>query len=411
MFGSTWRATSLNELREFHLLPIAVVSFFLGMGIGLIAPVLPLYRRIFGLSGTEVGLLLASFSLGRVLFGPVGGILSDHVGARRVVQIGCSLTGLASVAAGLTSSFALLVIAVAIQGIGVALYMTAAMHLVIAVAPERRPAKVIATYQGILLLGFSFGPILGGISAAILGPKAPFFIYAAMACCGLLVSTTALQDKQPEELPEYSYVSEYASIGRHPRPRWQNLYQSRAFMLSLVAAMIVAWVSAGIRSTMVPLFATTEMGFDSFHNGVLLTVSAMAQLVVLKNAGHTVDKVGPRPIILGSVLATGFSVALLALGTEPWVLFVAMALLGASMGYAAVGPILVVLDVVDRRLYGTGVGVQRMTIDLGKLIGPVSVGILVDALTYRQTFIMCSLLVAGTAICLSWLPDTRKGAM
>ena len=72
------------------------------VGFSILIPVLPLYAQQLGASELEVGMMLARYSLGLVLFLPVWGWISDRIGRRPVLLI-CLL--------GTASSFAMLSVA------------------------------------------------------------------------------------------------------------------------------------------------------------------------------------------------------------------------------------------------------------------------------------------------------------
>ncbi len=50
------------------------------IGVGIIAPILPLYAKTFAASGVSIGLVFSAFSLSRSLLSPLVGRLSDAWG-------------------------------------------------------------------------------------------------------------------------------------------------------------------------------------------------------------------------------------------------------------------------------------------------------------------------------------------
>ena len=70
-------------------LPILfAVMFFVMVGFGIIIPVLPFYAENIGASPTELGLLMAVYSLMQLLFAPMWGRISDRIGRKPVIMIG-----------------------------------------------------------------------------------------------------------------------------------------------------------------------------------------------------------------------------------------------------------------------------------------------------------------------------------
>src|SRR6266498_2088265 len=78
------------------------------IGFGIVLPVLPLYAERFGATPTQVGALLASFSVAQLLFAPVWGWLSDRVGRKPVLIVARAGTAVGSVVTGLAGSWTVL---------------------------------------------------------------------------------------------------------------------------------------------------------------------------------------------------------------------------------------------------------------------------------------------------------------
>ena len=75
--------------RIFSVLFISVFAAMLGLGI--IAPLMPIYARSLGASGIWLGIIFAGFSLSRGIFMPIIGKLSDRKGRKRFITLGLLL--------------------------------------------------------------------------------------------------------------------------------------------------------------------------------------------------------------------------------------------------------------------------------------------------------------------------------
>ncbi|WP_245243422.1 MFS transporter, partial [Mesobacillus selenatarsenatis] len=70
-------------------LPILFLVMFLVMvGFGIIIPVIPFYAEEIGATPTQLGLLMAVYSLMQFLFAPMWGRISDRIGRKPVIMIG-----------------------------------------------------------------------------------------------------------------------------------------------------------------------------------------------------------------------------------------------------------------------------------------------------------------------------------
>ena len=72
-----------------EIFPILALSVFSAMlGMGLIAPILPLYVERMGATGTWVGVIFASFAISRTVLMPVIRGLSDRFGRKKILCFG-----------------------------------------------------------------------------------------------------------------------------------------------------------------------------------------------------------------------------------------------------------------------------------------------------------------------------------
>ena len=87
-------------------LPILFAVMFLVMvGFGIIIPVLPFYAENIGASPTQLGLLMAVYSLTQLLFAPIWGRISDRIGRKPVIMIGILGLSLSFYLMGISSDF------------------------------------------------------------------------------------------------------------------------------------------------------------------------------------------------------------------------------------------------------------------------------------------------------------------
>ncbi|MCP4246785.1 MAG: MFS transporter, partial [bacterium] len=115
---------------------VLTVGIFLTMtGLTLVAPILPLYAREFGVSRTAAGALISGFAAARLLFDVVGGFASDRVGARKVMLAGAGLLAVASVGAALAPNYPVLLLTRFLEGFGSAAFATSAMKFIIITTP------------------------------------------------------------------------------------------------------------------------------------------------------------------------------------------------------------------------------------------------------------------------------------
>ena len=123
-----------------------------------------------GLDTDEAGLQWIGSSYGLVLAGlllPLA-VIGDRHGRKRMLMIGLTIFGVASVAAAFADSAAALTVARGMMGIGGACAMPATLSTIGNVFPEEERGQAIAVWSGVAGIATAAGPVIGGAAARAL---------------------------------------------------------------------------------------------------------------------------------------------------------------------------------------------------------------------------------------------------
>jgi EmrB/QacA subfamily drug resistance transporter len=125
---------------------------------------LPTIQRELGLTLAGLEWITTAYILVFAGLMLAGGRLADLVGARRVFMAGMVVFTLASLAAGLATTGAVLIGARAVQGVGAALLTPTALALLVQAFPEpRERARAVGIWSSAGALSMAFGPVAGGL--------------------------------------------------------------------------------------------------------------------------------------------------------------------------------------------------------------------------------------------------------
>jgi len=406
----SWLPTGIDPA----VLPAAAVSIVVALGFGLVAPILPLYARSFGVSAAQVGLLVSAFAFVRLVSDLPAGKLVGWIGAARATALGTAMVAVSSAAAGLASTFALLVLFRSLGGVGSALFSTGLMGYLLAVVPRERMGRAMSAFNGSFLLGSAFGPAVGGLAAGVLGLQGPFFLYAGFCAAASVVALLLLRAPAGERggaddtsdpagrhaVPPSSGAG--ATVGEAPENS-PPLRPSRALAAALSGGFALWWLLGGFRYALVPLYAQEQLGLDSLQIGLGVTASAVANVLILYPAGLAADRVGRRavgvPAFAGLAVAAG--ALLLADGLGGYVL--ANVLFGLVYATASIVPGTLLADATPPGRSGLAAGLSNAASDLGNVLGPVAVGAVLDVGGYPAALGLAALpaVVAAGAIALS----------
>ena len=354
-------------------------------------PLLPYYAERFELSKTESGLLYAAYPLLVLLSSVPAGLISDRLGGRRMLLVGCGLLVLATVGFAYAQSAWQLWLARALQGLTAGLVATAGMAMIAASADPRRRATTIGaavSLQGLSALG---GYALGGFVAPALGVSHAFLIPAAL---GLITFGAVLLDRsvQPSAVSLPSYRA--ALLGP---------LRSTAVRASIACILTVGLAGAAAQ-TLASLSLDTA-GYSTSELGVTFIIAASVGLASAPLAGRLADRKGVVSIIRAWAVATPLILVGLALaGGLSWAI---ASCLVAVLALVRVGGTLAYARGAEYAGLGEGLaasyGLAVMAWSVGAVAGPLIAGVIADATTDRLAY-AC---VAAIAVVLA-IPASRR---
>ena len=343
------------------------------LGLSFVSPILPSYAESFQVSYIEVGLVISSFAITRVVLDIPTGFLLKRVDKRLVMVAGLCLIVVASVVAGAAPNYAVLLIGRTIEGAGSALYVTTATVFLAQIAGTEKRGRAMGIYSGMLLLGAIFGPTFGGVIAGVYGIRAPFFAYALVVGFGLV--PTFVLPKIPSSRSSQASGSQQ---GGHSalRDMWSILaYPS--FFLATLATFTLFFMRTGVRSMLVPLFGANNLGLDSSSIGLVLTLAGITTAATMVPMGSLSDKIGRRNPLILCLLLTAVVTVWIPFTGDLLFLALALAAYGAVIGLS--GPIAAfVTDVSPPDKLELSMSLYRMISDVGFIVGPLLLGYLAD---------------------------------
>ena len=350
-----------------------VGTFVIMLGFGILSPVLPRYARSFGVGYASVGVLVASFSLTRLVLDPFTGRIVDRFGERAVVTAGALVVGISSALAAFAPSFVLLVVFRAIGGAGSAVFFAALLSYLLRTVPRDRVGRVMSVYYGSFNVGIIAGQPFGGLFARWFGLGSPLLIYA-IAC--VLSAVVFWRTIRTPGRPDIGAVHQ----------RLRALPWDRSFVTVLVVNGAYLWMVGAIYSTLVPLFGNERVGLSLGGVGVGLAIASATEFAALFPAGKSTDRAGRKAVLVPSFLAMAAVVALFGFASSAFAYMAALGVLGITTGYAGVPPAAMLSDVTSEEARGVAVGAFRFVGDIGFVLGPLCAGWTADHLGFGPAF-------------------------
>lgn len=371
---------------------LAVSSFIVALGFGVVLPVLAPFARSFHATSFEIGLVVSLFSASRLITSPFASRIGRILGERNAIVTGVLIVAVSTTGTALAPTLELMLIARAFGGVGSATFTVAAMNLLLATTPEHLRGRASGLYQGGFLMGSMFGPALGGLLGAI-SLQAPFWFYAAM-----LVASATFTGLT---LPARAVV---VTSNRHKTPaRLRHIVKDIRYQAACVVALGQGWMSFGVRGAMIPIFVTESLGLETSWTGIAFAIAAVFQTLALAPVGQATDRRGRKPIMIASGLICGGATFGIAMSESIGLLIVLLSIYGIGAAMQGTGPTAAVGDATRGR-GGLPVAFFTMVADLGAIIGPLVSGALLDRWNFHVVFFVAGIMLLLGSVAAAFIP-------
>lgn len=247
----------------FGLLVLTGINLFNYLDRYLLAGVLHKVQGEFNLSNTAGGTIASTFIIVYTFASPVGGYLGDRVQRRYLIAGAVAIWSLATVGSGLATSFAFLLVARALTGVGEAGYGTVAPAYLSDLFPASKRSRILSLFYTAIPLGAAAGFVLGGAMAEHGNWRHAFFLGGAP---GLLLAVGALF------LPEPTRGAMDGAGAQVKVPFIEGLKAlagNTRFWFSTAALTLMTFSIGGLGYWM-KTFLETERGFTSTGAGTAL---------------------------------------------------------------------------------------------------------------------------------------------
>lgn len=376
---------------------LVAASFFVAVGFGIVVPAIPLFTKSFGVNNAAVGLMVSAFAIARFCSGLISGKLVDIFGERIVFAAGILMVSFFTFLCALAESFHQLLIFRSAGGLGSSMFSVAAGSIIMRSVNENQRGRAQSVYNGSFLVGGIAGPAIGGALSAI-SLRAPFFVYSSTLLCAGTIGFFFLKSGKPNQKRTDKNVE---SMGMSVAIRLAP------YRTAMILAFLTNWVLFGMRSSILPIFVVENLHSTTAIVGFGFTLAALVQGAFLLSAGKLSDTRGRRVALgIGTTVVLAGSL-ILVFTIHPWMYLLAMAVLGFGGAFLSTTPANIVADVI-RGKSGQVIALWQMAGDAGMIVGPLTVGFISDAFSFRAAFAV-SAAVFSIAVLLAYrLPETRR---
>mgnify|MGYP006277472699 CR=1 FL=1 len=371
------------------------------LGNSMIIIVIPLYvaevaNPLFGLpTPVLVGLLISSFGIVTSLAQPVAGAVSDWVGRRKpFIQIGLVLMTLGSLAFILAGQYIDVLAIRAVQGIGVALTVSASVSLMALITEKATRGGAMGIFTTLRMVGFALGPLVGGLLHVQMGFNAVFVVGAALIGLSTLVVQIWVHDVRVEE-----NEADRGAFRLVDRELWTPAFMALGFATFLMAASFSMMTT--LENEFNARLNQTTVGFS-----IAFSALVISRLLLQVPFGRLSDRIGRKPLILAGLALMAPATALLGAVVSTFQLTGLRLLQGVAAAAIAAPAFAVAADMSSAGGEGRQMTIITMGFTAGLALGPLSAGVLAVVFFQLPFFVAGALTLVGIGIVHRFVPET-----
>ena len=290
----TWKRTVYISL---------VCVFCTAFGVSQLAPILPLYFHDLGVQTPEAMSLWSGLATGATyiivcLAAPFWGRVADKKG-RKITLIRSSFgMALCNVLIAFQTTPEGVVLIRLVQGL-VSGFYSASITLIASESPIERTGWALGLLASANLAGSLIGPLLGGYIADTVGIRNDFIIVGTlMGLAGVLATIFIHENYVPQSNPEKLSI--------------RKLKEQIPEFNSIVALCVASFIYAICIMSLQPVISVYIKGIVpsdtenlAFIAGAVFSAMGIAQLMSSSPLGKLVDKIGPRKVLVVSLIYVG----------------------------------------------------------------------------------------------------------
>ena len=346
------------------------------------------------------------------------GRLADLFGLGRLFLAGFVLYSISSFAAGASQGAAQLVLFRALQAAGSALIMANNFALVTALFPPHERGRAMGIAGGtVSALGYSLGPVLGGVLTHTLGWRSNFYLSGALALLGFAAARVLLPSesfrgtsakKEPFDfIGALSFALAISSLlsclALAQNNQWQNLlvgltafagtgafgfflwwekrvayplldltiFRIPAFTLGN-AARWLSFITMSVSNLLMPFFLQLAMGLNPLRTGILVAPTSLAMALLAPLTGWMSERFAPERLCAVGLAVDGVALIFLSFlepGSRAIEIVFGLALMGVGMGIFQTPNNNLLMSSVPRHRLGVGSSILSIVRSLGYSLG------------------------------------------
>jgi MFS family permease len=355
-----------------------------------------------GLVPAQTGFLVTSTLIGALIGGFIFGGLADRYGRVRVLTWTIVLFAVFTGLSALAQTYAQLLTARTIAGMG----LGGEFGIGMALAAEAYPPSMRARVSSFVGLGWQTGVLVAAIITPLL---LPFIGWRGMFAVGIAPALVAAFIRHSVDEPAV-FLRSHARNALQPL---KLLVADRATAMASLGMFILCSVQNfgyfGLM-TWLPNYLGTQLGMGLTKSSTWIVVTILGMAAGIWAFGHLADRFGRRPTFLGYMIGAVVMVLIYSQLTDPNALLIGGAVLGFFVNGMLGGYGALMSELFPTAARATA---QNVLFNLGRGVGgfgPVVIGLVVGAYGASTAIALLAVLYGLDIVALLVLIPERRGA-
>jgi EmrB/QacA subfamily drug resistance transporter len=383
---------------------------------------LPSIQRGLHASTSSLEWTVNAYTLSFAVVLVTGGRLGDLFGRRRMFLFGVAVFGISSLLIALSTSDTWLIAFRAIQGIGSGFMMPATLSIITNTFDAHERGRAIGTWAGVSAMALAIGPVVGGILVQEVSWQSIFLLNVPVAAVAIAVTLFAARESRDETaireidfpgvasltvglaalvlalvkgnawgwgsarvigLFAIALISLAAFVAIEPRRRAPIVdfafFRSVSYFGANVVAFIVSLVMFATFFSLA-LYLQDILHYSPLQTGLRFLPTTVTVMVAGPISGRLADRIGPRSLMTGGLIAVSASMFWLSgitTHSSYGFLVVSFALMGLGIGFVMSPMTTAAMNSVDRAKAGVASGILNMTRMIGSTFGVAALGAII----------------------------------
>ncbi|XP_036121552.1 synaptic vesicular amine transporter [Molossus molossus] len=320
----------------------------------------------------QVGLLFASKATVQLLTNPFIGLLTNRIGYPIPMFAGFCIMFISTIMFAFSRSYALLLTARSLQGIGSSCSSVAGMGMLASVyTDDEERGNAMGVALGGLAMGVLVGPPFGSVLYEFVGKTAPFLVLAALVLLDGAIQLCVLQPSRVQ--PESQKGTPLTTLLRDP------------YILIAAGSICFANMAIAMLEPALPIWMMETMCSQKWQLGVAFLPASISYLIGTNIFGILAHKMGRWLCALLGMIIVGISILCIPLAKNMYGLIAPTFGVGFAIGMVDSSMMPIMGHLVDLRhvsVYGSVYAIADVAFCMGYAIGPSAGGAIAKAIGF-----------------------------